>query len=130
MAVASAGRWMIAIVEAIGVVVGDVPATPLSLRVGPGEIVGLLFPPARPRTPVLRALAGLEPPATGEVPEYVARFERDASVKAGATAESMREAADGRNADTTRMLSCSSAAESYLLQDTSPRGRGLPRGLV
>jgi hypothetical protein len=63
-----AGRWMRAIVEAIGVVVGGkVPSTPISLGVGRGEIVGLLFPPDRPRAPVLRTLAGLDAPAAGKV---------------------------------------------------------------
>ncbi len=56
-----------AIVEAISVVVGGAPSIPLSLGVGPGEIVGLLFPPDRPRMPVLRALAGLDSPVAGEV---------------------------------------------------------------
>lgn len=36
------------------------PSAPLSLDVGSGEIVGLLFPRAKPRAPVLRALAGLD----------------------------------------------------------------------
>lgn len=58
---------MSAIVQAIDVVVRDMSSRPLSLGVGPGEIVGLLFPPARPRAPILRALGGLDPPAAGEV---------------------------------------------------------------
>jgi hypothetical protein len=40
----------------------------LSVGVEPGEIVGLLFPPSRPRVPVLRAMAGLDAPVGGEVP--------------------------------------------------------------
>jgi hypothetical protein len=56
-----------AIVEAIDLVAGDPPSVPLSLGVAPGEIVGLLFPPARPRAPVLRALAGLDAAVAGEV---------------------------------------------------------------
>jgi hypothetical protein len=58
---------MVAIVEAIDLVVGDPRSTPFSVGVAPGEIVGLLFPPARPRTPVLRALAGLDGATAGEV---------------------------------------------------------------
>jgi hypothetical protein len=56
-----------AIVEAVELVAGDPPSAPLSLGVAPGEIVGLLFPPARPRIPILRALAGVDPAVAGEV---------------------------------------------------------------
>jgi hypothetical protein len=56
-----------AIVEAIGLVVGDTRSTPLSFGVSPGEIVGLLFPPGKPRIPVLRVLAGLDAAIVGEV---------------------------------------------------------------
>jgi hypothetical protein len=56
-----------AIVEAVDLVVGEAGSTPLSLGVAAGEIVGLLFPPGKPRVPVLRALAGLDPTIAGEV---------------------------------------------------------------
>jgi hypothetical protein len=55
-----------AIVEAVDLVAGEA-SEPLSLAVGPGEIVGLLFPAARPRMSSLRVLAGLETPSRGEV---------------------------------------------------------------
>jgi hypothetical protein len=58
---------MSAIVEAINVVTGNPASPPLTLSVGPGEIVGLLFPSRRPRTPTLRVLAGLDAPLAGEV---------------------------------------------------------------
>lgn len=58
---------MVAIVEAIDLVTGDPPSAPLSLAVAPDEIVGLLFPPVRPRVPILRALAGLDATVAGEV---------------------------------------------------------------
>jgi hypothetical protein len=56
-----------AIVEAIDLVVGDARSTPLCFGVGPREIVGLLFPPGKPRLPVLRTLAGLDAAMRGEV---------------------------------------------------------------
>ena len=56
-----------AIVEAIDLVAGYPPSTPISLGVSPGEIVGLLFPPAIPRAPILRALAGVDAALAGEV---------------------------------------------------------------
>jgi hypothetical protein len=46
---------------------GGTPSAPLSLDVGSGEIVGLLFPRAKPRAPVLRALAGLDATGSPEV---------------------------------------------------------------
>lgn len=58
---------MSAIVEALELLVGDAPSGPLSLAVDAGEIVSLLFPSSRPRTPVLRALAGVDAPSAGEV---------------------------------------------------------------
>jgi hypothetical protein len=56
-----------ALVEAVDLVAGDPGSPPLSLGVERGEIVGLLFPPSRPRTPILRALAGLDATVAGEV---------------------------------------------------------------
>ncbi len=56
-----------AIVEAIDLVVGNAASPPFSLGVGTGEIVGLLFPPAKSHTPILRALAGLDATVAGEV---------------------------------------------------------------
>jgi hypothetical protein len=47
--------------------IGRWPADPLSLDVASGEIVGLLFPVAKPRAPVLRALAGLDATGSGEL---------------------------------------------------------------
>jgi ATPase subunit of ABC transporter with duplicated ATPase domains len=57
---------MRAILEAVDLVVEDAPG-PLSFAVGPGEIVGLLFPPGFGREAALRALAGEEKPVRGEV---------------------------------------------------------------
>jgi hypothetical protein len=74
-------------VEAVDMAVGSPPSAPLSLRVAQGEIVGLLFPLARPRTPVLRALAGLEAPFAGEV-----RFPCRARVRVAATARELSNA--------------------------------------
>lgn len=63
---------MSAILEAVDLVVGE-PASspPLSLQVANAEIVGLLFPEARPRAPLLRTLAGFDAPRAGRlrVPE-------------------------------------------------------------
>jgi hypothetical protein len=56
-----------AIVEAIDLVVGDLRSAPLTFGVSPGELVGLLFPPGKPRIPVLRVLAGLDAASGGEV---------------------------------------------------------------
>jgi len=61
------GSGMGAIVAAIDLVVGDARSAPLSFHVATGEIVGLLFPPGKPRVPVLRALAGLDAAIAGEV---------------------------------------------------------------
>lgn len=58
---------MSAIIEAVDLVVGDARSAPLSFGVAAGEIVGLLFPPDKPRVPVLRALAGLAAVRGGEV---------------------------------------------------------------
>ena len=58
---------MVTIVDAVDLVVGDARSPPFSFGVAAGEIVGLLFPPTRPRAHVLRVLAGLEAPAAGEV---------------------------------------------------------------
>jgi hypothetical protein len=58
---------MVTIVDAVDLVVGDARSPPFSLGVAAGEIVGLLFPPTRPRAHVLRVLAGLEAPVAGEV---------------------------------------------------------------
>jgi hypothetical protein len=63
----AAPRGTGAIVEAVDLVVGDPASTPFSFRVGTGEIVGLLFPLTKPRTPALRALAGLDAAVAGEV---------------------------------------------------------------
>jgi len=57
-----------AVLEAIDLVVGEPESTPpLSLQVGNAEIVGLLFPEARPRAPLLRALAGFDAPRSGHL---------------------------------------------------------------
>lgn len=59
---------MSSILEAVDLVAGDsVSCRPLSLRVGSAEIVGLLFPEARPRAPLLRALAGFDAPRAGHL---------------------------------------------------------------
>jgi ABC-type multidrug transport system ATPase subunit len=57
-----------AVLEAIDLVVGE-PASfpPLSLQVESAEIVGLLFPEAKPRAPLLRALAGFDAPRAGRL---------------------------------------------------------------
>ncbi len=59
---------MSAVLEAIDLVAGE-PASspPLSLEVANAEIVGLLFPEARPRAPLLRALAGFDAPRAGHL---------------------------------------------------------------
>jgi ABC-type hemin transport system ATPase subunit len=58
---------MSAVLQADAVVVGDPPSQPVSLALGRGEILGLLFPEGAPRRPMLRALAGLDSPRSGEV---------------------------------------------------------------
>jgi len=58
---------MAILIDAVDLVVGDVRSPPFSLGVAASEIVGLLFPPARPRVSVLRVLAGLEAPVAGQV---------------------------------------------------------------
>jgi ABC-type branched-subunit amino acid transport system ATPase component len=60
-------RPVVAIVNAVNIAVGDPPSPPFSVGVAKGEIVGLLFPPGKPRTPILRVLAGLDAPVAGEV---------------------------------------------------------------
>lgn len=59
--------WDVYVIEATDLVVGDPPSAPLSLGVATGEIVGLLFPPNKPRMPILRALAGLEGAVAGHI---------------------------------------------------------------
>jgi hypothetical protein len=58
---------MVAIVEAVNLVAGEPPSAPFSFGVATGEIIGLLFPPGKPRTPILRVLAGLDASVAGEV---------------------------------------------------------------
>jgi hypothetical protein len=58
---------MQAILEATELVVGDPPASPVSFVLRRGEILGLLFPPSRPRAPLLRVLAGMAQPREGAV---------------------------------------------------------------
>jgi hypothetical protein len=55
------------IIEAVDLVVGGPWSTGLSLGVATAEIVGLLFPPDRPRAPVLRVLAGLDAAFAGAI---------------------------------------------------------------
>lgn len=56
-----------AILAADSLVVGDPTSRPVSLTLDRGEILGLLFVEGRPRTSVLRALAGLDAPHGGVV---------------------------------------------------------------
>jgi hypothetical protein len=56
-----------AILAADSLVVGDPTSRPVSLTLDRGEILGLLFVEGRPRTSVLRALAGLDAPRGGVV---------------------------------------------------------------
>jgi hypothetical protein len=76
-----------AIVEAIDLVVGAPPSAPFSLTVATSEIVGLLFPVAKPRTPVLRVLAGLDTTVAGEV-----RFPCHGRVVVAATGQPLSDA--------------------------------------
>jgi hypothetical protein len=57
-----------AVLEALDLVADEsASSSPLSLRVGNAEIVGLLFPAGRPRGPILRVLAGFDAPKTGHL---------------------------------------------------------------
>jgi len=57
-----------AILEADALYAGGEPLVgPISMTVGPGEIIGLLFAEGVPREALLRALAGLNPPCKGAV---------------------------------------------------------------
>jgi hypothetical protein len=58
---------MDAVLKAVDLVVGEPPSPSVSLSVRRGEILGLLFPPRRPRMPLLRALTGVEPSRSGSV---------------------------------------------------------------
>jgi hypothetical protein len=58
---------MCTIIEAVDLVAGAPPSSPFSVGVATGEIVGLLFPLDKPRTPILRVLAGLDTAVAGDV---------------------------------------------------------------
>jgi hypothetical protein len=56
------------VLEAVNLVVGEPANSPrLSLHLRNAEIVGLLFPEARSRAPMLRALAGFDVPRAGHL---------------------------------------------------------------
>jgi ABC-type multidrug transport system ATPase subunit len=55
------------VIEARDVVVGQSGLPPFSLDLGPGDIVGVLSPEGASQTSLLRALAGLEDPRSGDV---------------------------------------------------------------
>jgi hypothetical protein len=76
---------MTPIVEAVELVI-EGPSS-LSLGVRAGEIVGLLFPLGKPRTHVLRVLAGLDPAAAGD-----ARFRDQGRIVIADTARPLSEA--------------------------------------
>lgn len=77
---------MDSLLEAKEVVVGNPPSPPISVSVQSGEILGLLFPPNRPRLPLLRALAGVERPVTGNV-RYRTQAPRVALVGSGSVSD-------------------------------------------
>lgn len=55
------------IVEAVDLVVGEPPSDPVSICLHDREIVAMLFPVGRCRGPLVRALAGVDPPRAGVV---------------------------------------------------------------
>jgi hypothetical protein len=78
-----------AIVQAVDLVVGD--SAPWSFDIATREIVGLLFPLAKPRAPILRVLAGLDAAVAGEV-----RFPGGGSVVLATSGRPLFEALSGQ----------------------------------
>ncbi len=78
---------VVSLVEAVNLVAGAPPSAPLSLQVGPGQIVALLFPPGKPRAPVLRVLAGLDAAVSGDV-----RFPTGGRIAIATTGQALRDA--------------------------------------
>jgi energy-coupling factor transporter ATP-binding protein EcfA2 len=55
------------VIQATNVLVGDLSRSPFSLELARADIVGVLCPDAAPRTSILRVLAGIDAPRSGDV---------------------------------------------------------------
>jgi NitT/TauT family transport system ATP-binding protein len=57
----------VSVIQATNVLVGDISRSPFSLELARADIVGVLCPDAAPRTSILRVLAGIDTPRSGDV---------------------------------------------------------------